>query len=421
MRFIFRILSLLLLYVSGAIAQTSTLQGTVKIPDSTNFNGTLVIRLNSSQIKNICSTPYVNVPTLSVNFPIANGVVQNINTRSFLSQDCMSPRIPYYIEILDKTNTIISTDNWYVPRTLSGVVDIGDMQEEHFTGPITVAIPYGIIGTPSVSQVLTQPTGTSMTFHGTVNFDGPVNFTAPPSFSTLIATQLLINGATGPWGIDVNGIINASGGYLVGGSAPIGTCLLSDGVSYKPGNCATTLPHIYYQNIVNNSSVFTQRDQLRFGDSSMTIVDDSTGNATNIGLIKTGSGNKLLGLANDLPASTGCAQGDGSGGITLTSNPCYNPTTSGFLDQYVTFTGCGFPAYNNLVSCYGTAIWNTAFVDNNYSIDGCFVLSGRPASVIVAGTSSKTNTGFTFVQTLVMINGSGSGWTPTVTCHGHHD
>jgi len=85
-----------------------------------------------------------------------------------------------------------------------------------------------------------------------------------------------------------------------------------------------------------------------------------------------------------------------------------------------TQSGCNFPQFNNLVSCGGTFSWpGGAFQDANYNIIGCMAYTGNGASVIVSESGPKSATGFSFTQTLVMINGSGS-FVPQITCSAVH-
>jgi hypothetical protein len=86
-----------------------------------------------------------------------------------------------------------------------------------------------------------------------------------------------------------------------------------------------------------------------------------------------------------------------------------------------TVTGCTPPAYNNLVSCFGTFNWSTPFPDTNYNIIGCIVNPSNGASLIAAQVGAKTSSGFPYVETLIMINGSGGGWTPQITCSAYHN
>jgi len=117
--------------------------------------------------------------------------------------------------------------------------------------------------------------------------------------------------------------------------------------------------------------------------------------------------------------SGNCVQAGAGGMLTTTSRPCGGSKESG-SDQYWSFSGCRPAAYQDLVSCFGTATLPKAYGDMNYFVDGCNSSSGNAASGVVSVTGALTATGFPYVYTLLMNNGAGSGWSPTVTCHVHH-
>jgi len=324
----------LLLFISAYChSQTVGLQGTVHIPNAQNFNGFIRIKTNVANIKNICTTPFQQVPTINVVYPITNGVVTGATGAAFLSQDCMMPRVPYYVQISDSNNNLVSSDNWYLPQVLGGVVDVGDMQEEGFGGPITVAVPLGIVSTPGLSQTITQPATTSFNFvtsgGGKLLYNGVEVSTGTSIPDPLPVGQLLVNGAPNEGHqIEVIGSINA-GGYLVNGAAPVGTCLVGNGSIYVSGSCGAALPTLYYQQVTNLTTAFNHRSQLSFRDQRFVVQDNGPEASTDIFLRTTGLQPFLMSVANPLPNNTNCLQGDGSGGITASSGPCYTPTSSG--------------------------------------------------------------------------------------------
>lgn len=320
-------------------AQTVQLQGNVQLPNAAHFNGYLRIKLTGSNLKNICTTPYKPVPTMYQTYPIVNGVVTGLSTANFLSQDCLMPRVPYYVEVSDTNNIVQSMDNWYLPRSINGVVDIGQMEEERFAGPITVAVPQAIIANPSGNQTVTQPPGTSFTFIGVVNLTGTVNFTSTPSFTKIIATQVLINGITSStYPLDVNGIINASGGYSVGGSGGIsGQCLVSDGTSFKAGSCSAPFPTLYYQTVFANGVQAVSAANLAF---SPNFVLGNALNTTNIDLAPKGPGAGTYAGINTITVDTyGAVTGITVSSITpsgriCNGNGCYIKNADGTIIQW---------------------------------------------------------------------------------------
>lgn len=347
MKAIVKLLCLMLVCLGLAEAQTEKLTGNkLQIPNASNFNGYLRIKLTGSRLQNICSTPFKPVPTMFATYPIVNGIVTGLSGANFLSQDCMSPRIPYYVEVADTNNIVKGSDNWYIPRTVSGSVDIGNMQEQHFGGPITVAIPYGIISTPSVSQSITQPAGTSFTFYGIVNFAGTANFANPVAFNIVDANQVLIGGITSStFALDVQGGINTSAGYYYGGSGgTAGQCLKSDGVSFKPGNCSTAFPTMYYQVMQNQS---TSAPQMPYLDTSarFTLATESTtqtlldlrpvgtpGTYTNVASMTIDQWGRVAAATSGAASSTNLNQCPVSRGLNYT----YQNTTGSTQFVYVT-------------------------------------------------------------------------------------
>jgi hypothetical protein len=145
----------------------------------------------------------------------------------------------------------------------------------------------------------------------------------------------------------------------------------------------------------------------------------SSGNFTSInGSSSTISGNQNVGsfqIGGGAPNGQ-VLMGNGSTYIPQTIN--IPPAGSQVVSR--TVTGCSFGSYNNLVSCAGTFTWSTPFADTNYDITGCIANSNNAASVIVAQTGTKQTFGFTYVETLIMINGAGGGWAPQITCSAYH-
>jgi hypothetical protein len=108
----------------------------------------------------------------------------------------------------------------------------------------------------------------------------------------------------------------------------------------------------------------------------------------------------------------------GNGSTYIPQNIVIPPAGSQVVST--TITGCSFGGYSNLNSCAGTFFWTTPFGDTNYDITGCIANSNNAASVIVAQTGTKQTYGFSYVATLIMINGAGGGWAPQITCSAYH-
>lgn len=248
--------------------------GTIQLPNASDFNGTFTIRMPKVGVQNTCNAPFITVPTSTVTLPINNGTVVGLSNGVYSSQDCLKPLVPYYVQILDAKNNVVSSDNWYLPDNYSGMVDIGQMQEQKFNGPIMVSIPQGIISTPATNQTITQPAGTSLTINGTVNFTGTVNYTTPPAFTLVKANQVLVNGvASSSYPLDVNGIINSSAGFCVAGcsGATVGQGLIYNGTAFVPGNFTVVFPNQYYQTI----ATMPQRAAIAFDTVNSFVLGDS--------------------------------------------------------------------------------------------------------------------------------------------------
>jgi hypothetical protein len=163
------LLSLFCLFGSLGYCQQASYQvgltGTLTNPDGSLVNGFMTLQLTKSTVKNTCVTPNQTVPNTQIRYNIVNGVIVNGSTALFTSTDCLSPRVPYYVQEFASNGKLQFADNWYLPQqALSGssrLINVGTLVDEYFGGPITVAIPQGIISNPTVSQMITQPVGTS--------------------------------------------------------------------------------------------------------------------------------------------------------------------------------------------------------------------------------------------------------------------
>lgn len=338
-----------------------TLGGTVNIPDAKHFNGSFTIFMQKTGVKNQCNFPYLNVPTQPVIYPIQNGTIVGLSNGSFASQDCLSPRVPYFVQIIDTKNRTVSSDNWYLPNTLDGTVDVGSMQEQKFNGPIAVAIPQGIISTPQGNQTITQPAGTSLTIYGTINFNGTVNYATPPAFSIVKANQVLVNGVTSSsYPVDVNGIINSSAGFCVAGCAglTVGQALLYNGTSFVPGNITMSFPNQYYQTVYSGGIAVPQRGGLSFATSGFTLSDNvspgtsivnlnsiaTAGTYSNVATLTLGADGRVYGITTGAAAgsSVNSTTGHSFGFVYQNTNlRSILVTVSGYRGS----TGCTDSAY----------------------------------------------------------------------------
>lgn len=157
-------------------------------------------------------------------------------------------------------------------------------------------------------------------------------------------------------------------------------------------------------------------------------MTNSTIDSTPIGASTASTGNFTNTSTNNLNTNHLTWQGGAQTNYVLTGNgnefvPAPIPVPPQLQIVTATNSGCLFGAWNNLVSCSFTFTWNGAFQDDNYRIIGCLANTNNGASVIVsqAGGQTGNGNGFPMVQTLVMINGVGSGWRPQITCSAVHN
>lgn len=398
------------------------LTGIVKIPDMVNYNGWLNIKMNRSDIKNICNSPFLAVPRRFSTYKIVDGTPIGLINDLYASQDCMSPRVPYYVEISDTNNIVQSTDNWYVPNEDGGVVDIGYMQESKFTGPIMVAIPQAIISTPIGNQTITQLPGTSLTINGTVNFSGSVGFISPIAFTTINASQINVNGATGASApLDVNGYINASAGYLVGGSGgATGQVLVSDGQSFKPGTVAVVFPSLYYQGVAVGGVPFPARNAISFDGSVFKGTDSTSPSQTIIGMVPgpagiAGSYTNITGITLDIYGRALAVATGTSSSVTprtCNSNGCYRKEADGTYEMWGTSAAVGTGSNHAAVAIsFPVSFTTTSNLVVTTSPDDCSNNGCSGAFIIEANPikSSLSTSGFTaYVSSGVPQGGGGT-------------
>lgn len=265
---------------------TNSLHGLINHPDAEHFNGTMTISLQKMNVKNVCTSPTLNVPTFQLQYKVVNGIPIGLSDATYVSQDCLSPRIPYYVQLYDLSSKLVSADNWYVTNTYSGLIDIGDMQAQKFNGPVTVAIPQGIISTPVTNQTITQPAGTSLDIYGTVNFHGTVGYTTPPAFTLVQASTVQVNGSTASYPLTVNGIINASAGFCYASCVGVtdGQTLVynSSAHAFVPGSVSVTFPSLYYQTVEVGGTATGQRQALNFDSNSFALNDSVAPSVTTV-------------------------------------------------------------------------------------------------------------------------------------------
>jgi len=109
-----------------------SLSGTITSPDGTPFTGTLSIELARPTAVNLCSNPPSIVAQSLAIYKVQNGVIVNGSQASFLSNACMTPSIPYYVQMFNTSNARVYVDNWYFPFLNVTSIDVGTLSDVGF-------------------------------------------------------------------------------------------------------------------------------------------------------------------------------------------------------------------------------------------------------------------------------------------------
>lgn len=287
------LLALALCLAPVCSAQLVQLNGTIANSDGTPFNGTAVLSLARSTVTNICTTPVQVVPFTPVQVAVKNGV---FTLTSVYATDCLAPRLPYYVTLKDSSGGTVMTDNWYVPQTATGTVNVGNLSTVRMATAINVAVPQAIISTPPAAQAITQPTGTYLTVNNLQVTNSLVYGGASLSLSGLTSTTATINNLTSSTAsigtLTVTGNSTLSGTLNVTGNTTLGTASVGDlfatnlasgfMVCTKAGGelAVTGCPgigSIYYQKVLNSAgSQLPQETNLKFGPEFSTTDNSGT-------------------------------------------------------------------------------------------------------------------------------------------------
>lgn len=316
---------LLLGMCMGLHAQTVAVSGTVTNPDGSPFTGTFLISLTKSSVVNTCSTPPAVVPMPGVTVKVTGGTFPTTN---LLATSCLSPRLPYYVQVKDSLNRPVYSDNWYIPQTTAGTVNVGTLGDVQMASGITVSVPQAIISTPVGNQTITQPGGTSLTINSLVvtssmTISGTLSVTAlsasTVSASTSLTTPTVTATTVTASGTVQGATINATSGFTVAGVA-LSAAMLSNGVSGTGAVClssgsACAASSLYYQTVDLNGTGQTQRSALNFS-SLFTAADSASPSRTTIGLNAPGSGSYVATYTASPSTSHAPGYFDGAGNLT---------------------------------------------------------------------------------------------------------
>jgi hypothetical protein len=302
MKKIFLLNAFLILFNAIAFANVSVV-GTFNYADGTPISGTLSLQLTKSA-RDSCNSNRV-VPTTAVIVKITNGV---LGALSLPTSDCLSPFSAYYVRLQDQNHQLIFQDNWLISSTnpTGTLAELAYLAPMTFLpqSPIQVSVPKAVLAGPTLSQVITQPSGTYFGISG-----GPLELqkigSAPP-LSIANEARLYTDGTN--LLASINGgayfqIANSGGGALTGSGT---------GGYISKWSSASVLTNSLIQD--NGTSEFIGTDPggadllrvggteraLRLGlgaaaDAAIPFLVQST-NSTGAGIFTTGATNNVIGL-----------------------------------------------------------------------------------------------------------------------------
>lgn len=435
------------LFTTGTVTDTGTANGVpatsnstrkavgglINYPNGNGFNGSLRVTVPNGTIKNICSTPYQVVPRFTSTFKVVNGFVQ-FGSATLLSNDCLLPRYVYNVELDDTANNLKYLDNWYLPQNSDLAYGIGDLQAENFGGPITIAVPKGIIQNPTQNQVIDQPDGTSLNLVGTILING-VPFATRAGGVTYVGlvqtnptTSQIITQPGGTFinfigDVRVNGTTFGSGVTSFNGRSGAVAPTTGDYACTQITGAVCSLGTLHYQIIQSNASDQPAEPKLNF--STDFSVSDNSGVATNTALTNIVSGGVYAFPSSITVTSTGRISSITAGGTptTCNSNGCYRQDAGGIYEMWGLSTASGtgsnqgtgsitfphaFTSTTNLI----LAAW-----PDNCASSGC---SGQSSiAVNLIGGSLTTSGASVHFSAPIVIGGGGSNINTTVHAMWH--
>jgi hypothetical protein len=226
--------------------------------------------------------------------------------------------------------------------------------------------------------ILAQPLN-----HGPQSIAGSLGMSGYNLFG---AGAIGVGTSTPAWPVDAeNGAINASGGYLYNGAAPLNHLLVGNGSAYVDSATLASgaLPPLHYQTIYANGTAQTQEAGVDFGPAF--ALNDNPGVSTTVNLANTG----VTAGTYTNPTVTLNGQGQVTSASSGTSLPTIQPLiiTSGICTTTSSAYG----------TCSFSASWGTAFANTGYAVT---CQAGTPSSSGSSSTAtlyvtSKSTTGIT--------------------------
>jgi hypothetical protein len=368
-----------------AAAYGTTLTGSLKLPNGTGANGTLIFVLAQQEAlasTGGCGGPAEITPTYQIKITVTNGSL--VSPPAIYGNDCLLPQGSFYnIQFLDTNGNTVFTDRWQ----LSGSsVDIGTIVSAVITGTTQSLGTPGVVYTNPVSnQTIAQPVST--------NFN--------------VNTMQVTTSLTLPNG----GVCNSSGcGGIFGNVMDLSSVQTATGA--KTFNGGLVLPAVAGNSIAMGSLGNFYDRIFSGGDASCSGVTDG-----------------WMGIRTDSKAIEICVGGaeytiSGNSGnyVDLTSNQTVGGLKT-FSSQVTVSGNNGFVSYNTSGSTASFSNNSANFVARG---DGSLEATLIESSIYGSGTAFEnllgsflvTGNGDTTVHNLT-INGSAyAGSTAGVTCSG---
>lgn len=284
----------LLLAISG---YATTLSGTLRNPDGSGANGTLVFQLAQQEAlvtTGGCGGPAEISPTYQVKITVTAGAL--VSPPSIYGNDCMLPSGSFYnITFLDTNGNIVFTDRWQ----LSGSsVDIGTIVSVVITGTTqSLGTPSIVFTIPTGNQTITQPGGTALSIN---------NFIVTGSFTLPNGGVCNASGCAGIFGnvVDISSAQTITGAktfnsnILFSGGAGVGTPLFPANNGYFTGVLNVQSP-TGIASVITNALQFNQNTlAFQFGmlirsTAHLSIIDSAS--VEMAGFDTTGSPNDWFG------------------------------------------------------------------------------------------------------------------------------